>query len=257
MHKQQFTYKIGNCYDCPPAWSWNVESMHDFDIWLVCAGKGNLLCDGKEQKLVGGDCFIFKPGAKLRARHLPDCPLQVVACHFDIVNTSFVELTGNSERFLHHTLLRPEITTGLLQLAIQNGQKNMKDQADFWLSAAILSFFEKQSEKQESLSEGKSDLTGICEEISHHPNKNWTIGAIAGKLRYSGDHCRRLFVKHTGIPPMEYVIKCRIERASFLLKYTDMTIAEIAYELNYKNVFYFSRQFKQITGIPPGAYREK
>ena len=55
---------------------------------------------------------------------------------------------------------------------------------------------------------------------------------------------------------MEYVIKCRIERACFLLKYTNMSIAEIAAELNYKTVFYFSRQFKKITGIPPGAYRK-
>ncbi len=257
MHNQQFTYKLGNCYDCPPAWSWNVESMHDFDIWLVCAGKGSLSCDGKDYKLAGGDCFIFKPGARIKATHVPDFPLQVVACHFDIVKTSFTDLTGSSSSFLHQKLLKPDMTAGLLQFAIQNGQKNMQAQANFWLSAAIMSFFEQQSEIRKTLSEGRSDLTDICEEISQHPNKNWSINTIAGKMRYSGDHCRRLFIKHTGLPPMEYVIKRRIERASFLLKYTDMSIAEIADELNYKTVFYFSRQFRKTIGIPPAAYRRK
>ncbi len=257
MHNQQFTYKIGNCYDCPSTWSWNVASMHDFDIWLVCAGRGNLSCNGKDHKLAGGDCFIFKPGAGIKATHFPDCPLQVVASHFDIVRTSFPELADRSTRFMHRRLLKPEITAGLIQLAIRNGQKNMNEEADFWLTAAIMSFFERHSGEQKPLSEGGSDLTGICEEISHHPNRSWTIDSIARKMRYSGGHCRRLFIKRTGLPPMEYVIQRRIERACFLLKYTNMSIAEIADELNYKTVFYLSRQFKQITGTTPGMYRKK
>ena len=250
-------YKIGNFHSCSPDWTWNVRSMNDYDIWLVCAGRGNLNCDGVDHKLSGGDCFIFKPGARIAARHLPDYPLRVVACHFDIVKTNLKELSSGSGRHLHRRLSKPETTAGLLEFAVRNSQGGKKEQADFWLSAAVMSFFEPQSGKQEASSGASRDLDKLCAEIAGRPGRNWTIAEIAGKLRYSGDHCRRLFLKHKGVPPMEYVIRCRIERACFLLKYTDKSIAEIADELNYRTIFYFSRQFRKVTGMPPRAYRNK
>lgn len=229
--------------------------MHDYDFWLVCAGRGSLNCDGVDHKLSGGDSFIFKPGSRITATHLPDYPLQVVACHFDIVKTWLKELTSRSDRFLYRRLSKPEITAGLLGFAIRNAQAKRQEQADFWLSAAVMSFFEPQSVEMEAATGSGRNLENLCAEIAGHPGRNWTIAGIAGKLRYSGDHCRRLFLKYKGLPPMEYVIRCRIERACFLLKYTDKSIAEIADELDYKTVFYFSRQFRKVTGIPPRIYR--
>ena len=186
-----------------------------------------------------------------------DYPLKVVACHFDIGKACMKELASASSRFLHRSLSKPEITAGLLGLAVRSSQGKRQEQADFWLSAEVMSIFEPQTGKQEATAGVRRELDKLCAEITAHPDRNWTIAGIAGKLRYSGDHCRRLFLKQKGIPPMEYVIRCRIARASFLLKYTDKSIAEIADELNYRTVFYFSRQFRKMTGIPPRIYRNK
>lgn len=41
------------------------------------------------------------------------------------------------------------------------------------------------------------------------------------------------------------------------LAYAEYGNPEGADELNYKTVFYLSRQFRNVTGIPPGAYRRK
>ncbi|OGV38883.1 MAG: hypothetical protein A2X48_01820 [Lentisphaerae bacterium GWF2_49_21] len=231
--------------------------MNDYDIWLVCAGRGSLVCDGVEHRLAGGDSFIFKPGARIAGTHLPDHPLQVIACHFDIVRTSIKELTSVSNRFLYRRLSKPEITAGLLRFAIQNAQGKRQAAADYWLSAAVMSFFEQQSGEQASAPAVTHELDRLCAEIAGNPGRNWTIAEIAKKLRYSGDHCRRLFLKHKGQPPMDYVIRCRIERACFLLKYTDMPVAEIADELSYKTIYYFSRQFRKVAGVPPRVYRRK
>ncbi len=255
MQNWQLKYKIGHNYDCPANWSWQVDAMHDHDIWLVCSGSGRLSCDGVKHKLVSGSSFIFKPGVKIDASHSPDSPLQVIAVHFELADGQPKELAGGEERFYYKKLTNPEITAGILRYAMKNALRNRHEQADFWISAAVRSFFESESRDSEAEDEIRRKLSGICGEISASPEKAWNLKEIAGILHYSPDHCRRLFVQYTGVAPMEYVIQCRIKRACFLLKYTNLSLSEIAGELNYKTIYYFSRQFKKVTGIPPGQYR--
>lgn len=256
MHNRQLLYKIGNTYDCPADWFWQVDAMHDYDLWLVCAGRGHLSGDGMEYELSGGDCFIFRPGARFKAVHNPDFPLQVVAVHFETEDDSWPELTSGPLRFLHRRLIRPELTAGLMRLAVRNAQRYRADAADFWITAAAEAFFEAADGESESCPGGLPRLTALCSEISRNLEKDWTIEMIAEKLHYSADHCRRLFQRHLGVSPIEYVIQRRVEKACFLLQYTNLSLAEIAGQLNYQTIYYFSRQFKKVTGRPPGHYRK-
>lgn len=255
MHNQRFIYKVGNTYDCPRNWSWDVASMQDYDIWLVCAGRGELECGGIRHKLSSGDCFIFKPGASLKANHVPEKPLKVVAAHFEAPETTIGELmTGNGNSFLYRRLPAPELTSGALCNAIKNSRRNIRDMADFWLEVAVMSFFES-SGGTEDIDGPRQKIMALCSEITAAPGRDWNIPIIAGKLHYSPDHCGRLFLKYTGMAPMEYVIRQRVDRACFLLKYSNLSMEGIADELCYSNVFYFSKQFKKLAGVPPSVYR--
>jgi len=53
----------------------------------------------------------------------------------------------------------------------------------------------------------------------------------------------------------ETIIQLRLYRAVELLHDPGRTVAEIAYELNYKDAYYFSKQFKKFFGIAPSEYR--
>jgi len=52
-----------------------------------------------------------------------------------------------------------------------------------------------------------------------------------------------------------YVIRARIERAQHLLLYAGMNVTEVADALGYRDIFFFSRQFKQYTGKSPSEIR--
>ncbi|MNP64606.1 HTH-type transcriptional activator Btr [compost metagenome] len=52
-----------------------------------------------------------------------------------------------------------------------------------------------------------------------------------------------------------YVIRARIERAQHLLLYAGMNVTEVADALGYRDIFFFSRQFKQHTGKSPSEIR--
>ena len=85
---------------------------------------------------------------------------------------------------------------------------------------------------------------------------------ISGELleqefNYNFDYLNRLFKRHTGQTIFGYLNALRIERAKQLLSTGFYSIAEIAEKTGFRDVYYFSRVFKKLTGVTPGEYREQ
>ena len=59
-----------------------------------------------------------------------------------------------------------------------------------------------------------------------------------------------------GTSPKADLINARISKASYLLTLGTMSIADIAEQCGYQNVYHFIRQFRTITGVTPGKYRK-
>jgi AraC-like DNA-binding protein len=68
---------------------------------------------------------------------------------------------------------------------------------------------------------------------------------------------RKIFKNYTGMAPGQYLIQLKIEKSKELLCDTSKSIKEIAYELKFDNNFYFSKQFKEKTGLTPAQFRKK
>ena len=64
------------------------------------------------------------------------------------------------------------------------------------------------------------------------------------------------FKKHTGMSPLAYFNRLKIERACQLLKDTDLKVNQICLKLGIDDQYYFSRLFSKTMGISPTAYRE-
>ena len=64
-----------------------------------------------------------------------------------------------------------------------------------------------------------------------------------------------LFSKTIGQSPIDFINRKRIERAQFLLLEKKTTLKELAAEVGFNDVYYFSRMFKKIAGIAPAHYR--
>lgn len=86
-------------------------------------------------------------------------------------------------------------------------------------------------------------------------NTNITLKQLAELERSSISTFRALFQKCTGIPPIEYQIRLRINRACDLLIQTDLSIHEIAESIGYMDSLYFCRIFKKKIGMSPTSYR--
>ena len=79
--------------------------------------------------------------------------------------------------------------------------------------------------------------------------------AIAHTLGMSLSTLRLRFREAAGLPVHAYVIQVRILKARRQLSDTDLPIKQIAEDLGFRDIYYFTRAFKQYAGVPPAQFR--
>lgn len=79
---------------------------------------------------------------------------------------------------------------------------------------------------------------------------------IASKLSRDYNYLSNLFSDVTGTTIEKYIIGQKIERVKELLVYDELTLSQIAWELGYSSVAHLSAQFKKVTGLTPGHFRQ-
>jgi len=68
---------------------------------------------------------------------------------------------------------------------------------------------------------------------------------------------KRRFTAATGLSPIAYVQRLRIEDAKRRLERTETAVDEIGWQVGYEEPAFFRRLFKRVTGLPPGSYRRR
>lgn len=92
--------------------------------------------------------------------------------------------------------------------------------------------------------------------IREQINENISPEYIAKELVMTYSWFRRLFRQYTGLAPAQYITQLRLQRAKELLSTSLRSVKEIAVEMNYESVDYFSTQFKRQTKMTPTQYRK-
>ncbi len=99
-------------------------------------------------------------------------------------------------------------------------------------------------------------LRAVEEYIEEHLDGCPTLAQLAAVVRLNPYHFARQFKAATGLPPHQYVILRRVERAKQLLQAgTDLSLAEVALRAGFSDQSQFSRHFKRLVGVTPGQFR--
>lgn len=98
-------------------------------------------------------------------------------------------------------------------------------------------------------------LERIVHTRMHNPNLN--VDVVAAQFGMGRTNFYRKVREITSMSPNDYLRQCRMERASELLRTTDLSVAEICGQVGIPDAQYFSRVFKSFYGTPPSAYREQ
>lgn len=91
--------------------------------------------------------------------------------------------------------------------------------------------------------------------IMQNLKRNISLGELAGLVHLSRFHFTRAFKKSVGLPPHQYLIHCRIERAKTMLSQGDIPIQVLAKSLGFGSSSQFSELFRKATGRTPSQFR--
>ncbi len=88
-------------------------------------------------------------------------------------------------------------------------------------------------------------------------HEEWPVPRLARVSGVSEAHFARSFKEAFGIPPHRYLLTRRLERATSLLRDTDLPITEIAFQTGWSSLGTFGRTFRDVTGESPGELRAR
>ena len=88
-------------------------------------------------------------------------------------------------------------------------------------------------------------------------HEDWPVERLGRVSRVSKAHFARSFKDAFGVPPHRYLLTRRIERAKSLLRDTDLSITDIAFQTGWKSLGTFGRIFRDIIGESPGELRAR
>lgn len=83
-----------------------------------------------------------------------------------------------------------------------------------------------------------------------------SINQVASECSVSESGLRKIFSDKIGISPTQYKLKEKFNQAQYLLEATDMSVGEISVKLNFYDVAYFCKLFRERTGLTPKQYRQ-
>lgn len=92
--------------------------------------------------------------------------------------------------------------------------------------------------------------------MDNYANPELTLGSVAGFVGLNEKYFTTRFTKEEGMTFSNYLTEVRIRKARELMKQTDWKIYEISQSVGYNSVEHFTRVFKKICGVSPGAYRK-
>lgn len=102
-----------------------------------------------------------------------------------------------------------------------------------------------------------SFATRVIYYMQQNVTNNLSLEEMAHNFKYSPSHFSALFQKETGLSPVNYYIRLKIQKACEYIVITDMKFSEISILLGFKEAAYFTRLFTKVMGLSPSEYRKK
>lgn len=265
-HAAMSTARPGNII--PGSW---FRKLKDFDLWLICGGAAELTGpEGRKRHLSRGSVVCLAPGDIFELQAGPSAPYTNAYVHFDL-------LDGAGRTVPHDRIAMPPVTGRIHDIhyfestlrRIMFLQYHYRKSDPPTLASAQTQSSHLLKGLLYDFQLANADVPGEAGLPQHHrqmvssalsriylyPESTLSAAGLAKEFGHSQRHFCRIFRLVTGKTPGQTLIEARIDHAKKLLTTTSLNVTEISESLCYENVFYFSRQFKKVTGMAPTEFR--
>ncbi|MDD2629875.1 MAG: AraC family transcriptional regulator [Limnochordia bacterium] len=100
-------------------------------------------------------------------------------------------------------------------------------------------------------------VESVINKLENEYNNPLSLDNLARGVGVSKYHLSRIFKKHTGFSPYEYLLNYRLTRGKTLLQHTDLPVEEIAYRVGFSSSSHFIRMFRKYEEMTPLQFRKR
>ena len=268
--QQQYKYVITGKFKAPTA-DWKHENMYlgEYELFVMTEGTMYLSYNGENFEVHPGEYLLLPPCNSFRQGYKEAyCAFYWLHFSADLGDSIPLSLAGgstNSDTDTYYTLPQlgtlpnPEkvvVMMKQLQDMVKNNYPAVSLDA---MSTATVTELYGQLARQNSISmQGgfkKQVYNDILDYIKTHIAENIKVVDVAEAFGYNEKYLSHRFAEVAGMPLKQYITRCKIDEANFMLSDTNKTISDIAAELGFSDSHNFARCYKKSTGLTPSEYR--
>ncbi len=240
----------------------NGRILNEYQILFISEGGGVLEMRNNSYSIVPGTFFLVFPGVWHRYRPVLKNGWKEFFIGFDgeIIRDWCKKHFFIPDKPVYHVGNRPEyINFYDLTIDYVKSEKTGYQQlcaGNLFRMLSVLKTFKKQEQFA-----GKN-IEKVVEQVrcimQQNLDKQLNFEQLAAQHYTSYSYFRKMFKEYTGFAPNQYHIHLKINRAKELLLFTtDTSVKQIAYKLGFTSIPYFSRIFKEKTGVTPSEYKNQ
>lgn len=99
------------------------------------------------------------------------------------------------------------------------------------------------------------EISALLRYIDGNLHRRLPLADLAARLTLSLPRFKARFKQEVGIPPAEYIVRCKVASAQRQLSQTQSTVTQVAMDLGFSSSQYFATVFRRYTGAPPSRLR--
>ncbi|MEK8212267.1 AraC family transcriptional regulator [Paenibacillus sp. FSL L8-0463] len=237
-----------------------------YDYYLlhfIESGSGTFRTEQRKYELGQGDCFLIHPGQLVSYLSDEKQPWRYRWAAFTGAEADALVLqTGfKPQKPVLSTAegsVIPAAMAGMMQAFYAN-----KESAHLTSLGYLYLIVGEAAERHISssrLSGAESQVKRTVKQMIHYMASQYahpvSIEQMCGSLGYNRAYLSRIFKQETGLSPVTYLLKLRIEKSRQLLRERpELSVEQVAASVGLTDALYFSRQFKRFCAQSPTAYR--
>lgn len=225
-------------YLCPLG----THSHHEYVYCL--RGQGRIEVEGTEHDFTAGTIYITAAHSPHMERSGSET--EIIFFHFDYPPGQFA--TG----VFHDT--DNSLLTLLRQLQHEEHTNEVRSEE---MRTALLTQLLISTERSRINRPQREDIAPVLDYIDRNFQSEIDIRTLAKEQGYSYDRFRHWFRECVGTSPWNYVTEKRIGMAKHLIKTTNLSLTEIAYECGFSSSSLFSTIFRTKIGVSPTEYKKQ
>ncbi len=246
-------------------------------ILVICSeGEISLTCNLNSCEIKKNTLFFCHSGAIIQLKSYTACQLQVIILEEEFLKNLnidvkrilpyypymqemvLIDLPQDESTFIKDLLDKAalEIVHSFAKPYYHDMVKALIHSLAYKILNIFIDFFLAQlSANRMSLNHGEEYFKMFISLLMQHYKSERSVGFYASKLNLTPKYLTTLIKKVSGRSAADWIDEYVVLEAKALLKYSDMSVQQIAYYLNFSDQSFFGKYFKKQAGVSPTVYK--